>query len=146
MDLDLCALAEAAMGDCEPLLGSAHSEIRFVDGASVHARADRTRVRQIIRNLLTNALKYGGPDIEVECRVNSDCAFIEVRDNGAGVPEEARERIFQPYERAHDPEIQPGSVGLGLAVSTQLAGLMGGELVYRYSDNWSVFRLALPLV
>ena len=84
MDLDLCALVEAAMGDCEPLLGSAHSEIRFVDGASVHARADRTRVRQIIRNLLTNALKYGGPDIEVECRVNSDCAFIEVRDNGAG--------------------------------------------------------------
>ena len=145
IDLDLCSLVETAVADCEPVISPYGAIVQVFQPESVRAWADPTRVRQIIRNLLTNALRYGGPSIEVGCVAGPNgMSFVEVRDNGEGVPEAARERIFRPYERAHSLRGQPGSVGLGLAVSTQLADLMRGELTYRYEDGWSLFRLALP--
>jgi signal transduction histidine kinase len=70
--------------------------------------------------------------------------FVRVRDDGPGVPAGLRERIFDPYESAHDPAGQPGSVGLGLTVSRKLARLMGGDLTYCYEEATSVFELRLP--
>ncbi len=108
------------------------------------AYADPIRLRQIVRNLLTNAHRYGGDRIEVWFTVDRDVVSIEVRDNGPGIPERDREKIFEPYHRAHRFEGQPASVGLGLTVSRQLARLMGGELSYRYLGDQSVFELTLP--
>ena len=105
--------------------------------------ADPIRVRQIIRNLLTNALRYGGPNIEVAMASTPGAVTVEVRDDGPGIPLADRERIFAAYERAHHKAGQPGSVGLGLTVSRTLAELMGGSLTYDYTDR-SVFRLELP--
>lgn len=104
--------------------------------------ADPIRVRQIVRNLITNALRYGGPNIDVVMSSTVGAWVVQVIDDGAGVPEADRERIFEPYERAHDTEGQPGAVGLGLSVSRTLAELMGGSLTYRY-DGSSVFTLEL---
>ena len=144
-DLDLCSLVQNAVADCEPIISPSGAVVRVIDMEGIRAWADQARVRQVIRNLLTNALRYGGPSIEVGCTTGSNgMSLVEVRDNGDGVPEVARERIFKPYERAHSFRGQPGSVGLGLSVSTQLADLMRGELTYTYEDGWSVFRLALP--
>ena len=70
--------------------------------------------------------------------------LIRVRDDGAGIPARDREKIFEPYHRAHRFEGQPASVGLGLTVSRQLARLMGGDLNYTYADGHSVFMLSLP--
>ena len=109
------------------------------------ATADPLRFRQILRNLTTNAIRYGGETIRVESKTNLEGAFIFVWDNGPGVPEESREAIFEPYQRAHDREGFPSSVGLGLTISRQLARLMGGDLSYDYKSNWSVFTLRLPL-
>jgi len=107
--------------------------------------ADPIRVRQILRNLITNALRYGGPTIEVVTSPGPGSLAVEVIDDGAGIPSEDHERIFVAYERAHHVEGQPGSVGLGLTVSRTLAELMGGSLTYRF-DGRSVFRLELPRV
>ena len=105
--------------------------------------ADAGRVRQILRNLLTNLNRYGGPERRILGGENGDRAWIEVRDNGEGVPAEDADRIFEPYATAHAGVT--GSVGLGLAVARQLAELMGGSLRYRRDMDESVFRLELPL-
>ncbi|MEX0864238.1 MAG: HAMP domain-containing sensor histidine kinase [Acidimicrobiia bacterium] len=108
------------------------------------AMADPGRVRQVLRNLLTNATRYGGPRIRVMAGALFDAVWLEVRDNGDGVPRELVSRIFEPYGTAHTGV--NGSVGLGLSVSRQLAELMKGSLTYRRDGTESVFRLELPLV
>jgi nitrogen-specific signal transduction histidine kinase len=102
--------------------------------------ADPKRVRQILRNLLTNAQRYGGPRQRVVAGGLQGHVWIEVRDNGDGIPDEDVNRVFQPYVTTG----AEGSVGLGLAVARQLAELMGGTLVYEHSAGESVFRLQLP--
>jgi signal transduction histidine kinase len=102
--------------------------------------ADPKRVRQILRNLLTNAQRYGGPRQRVVAGGLRGHVWIEVRDNGDGIPDEDVNRVFQPYVTTG----AEGSVGLGLAVARQLAELMGGTLVYEHSAGESVFRLQLP--
>jgi PAS domain S-box-containing protein len=105
--------------------------------------ADPSRLRQILRNLVSNAIRYGGRSIEVEGYVSSGLFILEVRDDGEPIAEADRERIFEPYERAHTTAGKPGSVGLGLSVSRTLAELMRGSLTYRH-DGKSTFRLELP--
>lgn len=106
--------------------------------------ADAHRVRQIIRNLVTNAEKYGGDQIRVSIANGGPTTTLVVADNGEGIPVGARQRVFDPYERAHHETTRPGSVGLGLSVSRQLARLMEGDLTYTYRDGWSRFELELP--
>jgi signal transduction histidine kinase len=107
--------------------------------------ADRVRIAQIVRNLATNAYRYGGTERSVHVRTIGPVAVVEVRDNGTGIPFEQQERIFEPYTRAHDRPGTTASVGLGLAVARQLAELMGGDVEYGREDGESVFRLTLPL-
>ncbi len=108
------------------------------------AFADPVRLRQILRNLLSNAQRYGGSTIDVAVGERDDAVIVLVRDDGPGIPLRDREKIFEPYHRAHRFEGQPASVGLGLTVSRQLARLMGGDLIYSYEDGLSVFELSLP--
>lgn len=115
-----------------------------IKGDNSRASADPARVRQILRNLITNALRYGGDDIEVEVGTDRDAVFLEVRDDGSGLPAEEWERIFEPYYRYQPESSQPGSVGLGLSVARGLAELMEGSLTYRHSDGQSIFTLRLP--
>ncbi len=115
-----------------------------VDGRDVKGRGDPARVRQIVRNLLSNAFRYGGDHVRVVTRAGAT-ASLSVIDDGPGIPEAERERVFEPYERAHSSATQPASVGLGLAVSRRLARAMRGDLVYSYRGSTSVFELTLPL-
>lgn len=111
----------------------------------VVAWADPHRVRQVVRNLLTNATRYGGPDVRVRFGLDGPQAWVEVSDNGEPINQSDRERIFQAYERAHTVGTQPASVGLGLSVSRNLARLMSGDLTYNHVDGRSIFRLTLPV-
>ena len=121
-----------------------HETIRTI-GESPAVWADPTRVRQILRNLLTNAARYGGSQFRIELGVIGDKARLEVCDDGPGIDETDHDRIFEAYHRAHHRRGQPASVGLGLTVSKRLAELMGGDLTYYRKDGWSVFSLSLPL-
>jgi PAS domain S-box-containing protein len=106
---------------------------------------DPTRTRQIVRNLLTNARRYGGPRVELAVSRAGDHATVEVRDNGRPIPEEARERMFQAYGRAHERVGTPDSVGLGLTVSQRLARMMGGDVAYHHDGEWSTFVVTFPI-
>lgn len=113
---------------------------------AVRCLGDPARVRQIVRNLISNAFKYGGPRIEIETEALPEKGALRVSDNGDGVDPDDRDRIFEAYQRA---DAQPGrthSLGLGLHISRTLARRMGGDLTYRYEGGMSTFELTLPLV
>ena len=108
---------------------------------SARAWADPQRVRQVMRNLVVNARRYGGKEIVLVCGIDGGHAFVEVSDNGSGVPMGQLDELFSPYAGTDD---RPDSTGLGLAFSRQLAVMMGGNLTYRREANRTVFRLTLP--
>ncbi len=105
---------------------------------------DPARVRQILRNLVTNALRYGGEQISVRVGGGERTVFVTVEDNGPGVAPEEQEKIFEPYRRAHDAPGVTASMGLGLSISRHLARMMGGDLVYRRQSGSSLFTLSMP--
>lgn len=120
----------------------ASGQIELRGGAM--AFADPLRLRQIVRNLVTNARRYGGDAILIEVEQLADLTTIAVIDDGPGVPEERKDAIFDAYERGHTDTIQPGSVGLGLAVSRQLARMMGGDILYRRHNDTTRFEVTVP--
>jgi len=117
-----------------------------VEGDPAPAWADTLRTRQIVRNLLTNAHRYGGEKVRIEVGSTESNATLAVSDDGPGVRGIDADHIFDPYYRSQSPgEAKPDSVGLGLAVARQLARLMGGDLVYVRRDGWTRFELTLPI-
>lgn len=126
-------------------IDSGRARIVGVPGDSVRCIGDPARVRQIARNLLSNAIKYGGPEIRIDTSVRGDFGVLEVRDNGDGVSDGSRERIFDPYDRGDQQSGSTSSLGLGLHISRGLAHRMGGDLTYRYQNDESLFELKLPL-
>jgi two-component system, sensor histidine kinase len=116
-----------------------------VAGETQTATGDPGRVRQIVRNLLTNAVKYGGDDIRVDLDAQPGLARATVSDDGEGVPHGSEEKIFVSYQRVHSIESHPNSVGIGLSISRELARAMGGDLVYRRDNGRTRFELTLPL-
>jgi signal transduction histidine kinase len=116
-----------------------------ISGENMSAWADPLRVRQIIRNLVTNAVKYGGDQIVVAVREDDESATVVVADNGIGIDATEEKLIFERYYRSAQSPTQPGSVGIGLAVSRQLAEMMGGRLRYVPGGAQHSFELSLPL-
>ncbi len=100
--------------------------------ANITVWADRTRIRQILRNLLENARKYGGDQVLVEGELAAPGLYeVTVSDNGEGIAPEDRDRIFEHFEQLStgDGRLQQG-VGLGLPIARKLAQAMGGDLWY----------------
>ena len=116
------------------------------EGASAPTTGDPARVRQILRNLVSNAMRYGGDQIHVRVAADGETAHVRVEDNGNGVAPEEQERIFEPYSRAHDAPGLTASMGLGLSISRHLARLMGGDLTYCSEPGLSVFTLSMPVL
>ncbi len=112
----------------------------------VSAWCDQKRLRQILRNLLSNAFRHGGNTVRVAYSSEHGNALIEVMDDGPGVIAGAESSIFEPYEHSRGDMGTPASIGLGLTVSRNLARLMGGDVEYLRRDGLSVFRLTLPTV
>lgn len=114
------------------------------DAEAVMAHGDPLRVRQILRNLLTNAGRYGGDIVTVDVGTAGNFAWLAVSDNGKGVPEKDAELIFDSYQRSDNAIQEPKSVGLGLSVSRKLARLMGGDITYSRRDGLTRFEMTLP--
>jgi signal transduction histidine kinase len=108
------------------------------------AYCDGARVRQILRNLIANAVRHGGDRVVVRIDSGEDAVTVAVKDNGLGLPPSEWETIFEAYHRTRDVPGLPPSVGLGLTVSRRLARQMAGDLSYRFADGWSRFELVLP--
>jgi signal transduction histidine kinase len=111
----------------------------------IPARTDPQRVRQILINLLTNAVRHSPVDdvIQVELRSDDSALRFDVVDNGEGIAPEAQAVIFQAFERA-GKETERGT-GLGLALSRKLARLLGGDLrVESTLGKGARFTLQIP--
>ncbi len=110
--------------------------------------ADDERVRQILLNLVTNAIKFTakGGWVELSCDADEQWACLRVRDNGQGIPADKLDTIFDPFTQVGRSFNRPAAgVGLGLAISRDLARGMGGELlVESVLDEGSTFTLRLP--
>lgn len=107
---------------------------------------DPGRFRQIVRNLLTNANRYGGDRIAIEIEEIPSDVLVRVSDSGPGLSPEDAIRVFKPYERAQASRPASESVGIGLTISRQLAELMGGDLCYVRDTDWTTFQLRVPKV
>lgn len=123
-----------------------HGEHRIsVSAESAYAYGDAFRMRQIIRNLLSNARKHGGPDIVVSGVVEGDEYVLTVSDNGPGVDPEIENRIFDRFVHGTGRRLLAGSVGLGLAIAKSLSDRMNVELTYQRVGFETQFRLRIPL-
>jgi len=149
--------AESALHvDQVDLLGVAAEEAArvgaHVEGAgSVFVNGDERLLRRAIRNLLENAQRYGGGEVEIAIAIarastaGGDVVSIEVRDRGPGVPEAMRERIFEPFFRLPGHAEQAGGVGLGLALVKQIAVRHGGGVrCEARAGGGSVFVIEMP--
>jgi len=111
-------------------------------------RADEDRLRQVLLNLLNNALKYtpaGGKIILKAYRKNNQMV-VEVKDSGPGINETDQKRLFQPYQRLSKDRERFSGLGLGLALSRMLIELHGGKIwVNSKKDEGSTFGFSIPL-
>jgi len=126
---------------------SERPRITFTTPAPLRIQGDPERIAQIVANLLDNATRYSAPGspIGVALTVAGNEAQIRVTDQGVGVPEDERERIFAPFYRASRTREIPGT-GLGLHISRRIAEQHHGRLwLESTSESGSVFVLALPM-
>src|SRR5690606_31796054 len=112
--------------------------------------SDRQKVKQIVVNLLSNALKFtheGSIDIRVGWQPAERTATIEVADTGIGIASENHEKIFEDFRQVDDsPSRQYGGTGLGLAICRRLANALGGRITLHSAiGEGSTFTLTIPL-
>ncbi len=105
--------------------------------------ADPGRLRQLLRNLVSNAAKYGNGRVGVKGRLNGASYTVQVVDDGPGVPEDVKDRMFQRFVHRGDQPLIVGSVGLGLSISKVLAEGMGGRIAYRRTEQFTIFEATL---
>jgi len=139
VEVDLREAAERAVQGWE---GSELARLE-IKGNAV-ALGDPHRSIQVLRNLLRNAVAFGGAHITVVIAEGSD-AVVSVSDDGSGIPAGFENKIFQPYYTRKSTVGIPSAMGLGLSVARRLARVMGGDLTYERRDSSSVFTLTLPL-
>jgi PAS domain S-box-containing protein len=117
-------------------------------GSDLRVKGDSERIVQICLNLLSNALKAtaAGGEVIVSCEGSSDSVAIRVKDTGTGIPEERLEAVFSPFTQLGRALNRPNTgVGLGLAISRELARAMGGDVaVSSQVGVGSIFTLTLP--
>lgn len=129
-----------------PQAQAAGNLVSFDCDAPLVGEWDEFRVEQVVANLLTNALRYGGKGpIEVAVRQDGECACVQVRDYGIGISEADQVRIFQQFERVSSRHSVAG-LGLGLFISEQIVSAHGGRIEVKSAPGeGALFSVLLPL-
>jgi len=120
---------------------SVDSKFTIIGEEGILVVADPLRTRQIVRNLLTNAVRYGGSEASIEVEQTGEMVKVSVCDSGEPIDDATLEYIFEPF--VGTPQ-NTQSVGLGLWISRRLSELMGGSIQYRHDGERSEFILTLP--
>ena len=108
-------------------------------------RSDRLQLRQVVRNLLSNARKYGGPTVRVLGRLEAGWYEIRVEDDGRGIPKELHDRLFQRYLHKGDLPLVVGSVGLRVIHRPRPLRGDGWRRWYERRSGWTSFVIRVPL-
>lgn len=143
--VDLAELVRDVVARFADTSAKVRSPIAVTAETDVRGCWDRTRIDQVVTNLIANALKYGrGRPVEVELHMDRD-AVLRVTDHGIGIGEDIQERIFQKFERAVATR-EFGGFGLGLWITRQIVEASGGKIDVRSDrDRGAVFTVRLPL-
>jgi signal transduction histidine kinase len=139
-DIVYDSLLEAKAKDCTLLLKAP---------VAVTLNGDEELIRRAVENVIRNAIRYAPPGtpIDIELRKSGDKAQVCVRDYGPGVPEEALQRIFDPFYRVDsDRNRASGGLGLGLAIARRSVELHKGKLTARNAHPGLLATIELPLV
>ena len=149
--VDLLALAADAVQDARVVDGEREITLSVRSGSAFIVTGDEVRLRQVIGNLVNNALRHtpAGTPVEVIVRSgvlgDAPAAVLEVVDSGPGMPAEQAERVFERFYRA-DPARSRGGTGLGLAIVAGLVEAHGGSVsVDTAPGEGATFRVLLPL-
>jgi signal transduction histidine kinase len=110
----------------------------------LRAYADPVHLRQIIHNLVSNAARHGGDRLAISGKLKGNYVALVFADDGPGVPSETEGLLFKRFVHRGRHAMVAGSVGLGLAVSRELAIRMGGSISYQRVDGWTAFTLLVP--
>jgi PAS domain S-box-containing protein len=142
---DLRELVEDVAGRLAEVAARARSELRLQLGEAVTGTWDRSRLDQVLMNLIGNALKYGaGEPVEVSVGAAADQAEVRIRDHGIGISPADVDRIFGRFERAVPTE-HYGGLGLGLYISSRIVQAHGGAIaVERPPGPGAAFVVRLP--
>ncbi|PSK69623.1 two-component sensor histidine kinase [Streptomyces sp. CS149] len=120
--------------------------VEVPEGGAFEVNGSRGQLSRVIGNLLDNAQRHAEGSVAVSVAADGRGVRVEVRDDGAGVPEDERERIFERFVRLDDARSRDdGGAGLGLAIARDVAARHGGTLtVHRADEGGAAFRLWLP--
>jgi signal transduction histidine kinase len=143
--VELMALLERVVNDLSLQAAAAGANVVLAPHAPVEGHWDEFRIEQVVVNLLTNAMRYGGGGlVEVSVHQEGCHVRIAVRDHGKGIAPDFIDRIFEPYERGAKSG-EPKGLGLGLYISRQLAASHGGQLTVESTPGeGATFSLTLP--
>jgi len=143
--IDVRAIVDAVVADAS--MARPDAKIAVTGARDVRAIGDHLRTRQILANLVSNAVKFSpsGSPVEVDLSQTADAAVVSVRDRGEGIAEEHQEQIFERFARLPEAANVPGS-GLGLYIARTLAEAQQGSLgVDSEPGEGATFRFTLPL-
>ena len=109
--------------------------------------SDPILLQQVLNNLLTNAIKFTSEgSVKLGYRLNGNMLRFYVSDTGSGIPPSQEEAIFEPFHQVGDSTINRGGAGLGLAISSKIAGILHGEIgIESTSSEGSTFYFSLPV-
>ena len=148
--VDLVALLNRAAGNLQHRAASVGASITLQTPHAVHGEVDEFRIEQVMVNLLTNALRYGGgKPVIVTLEATSTSMQIDVQDHGAGISDADKAHLFEQFDRGVSKTAGHGrglGLGLSLYISKQLVEAHGGTLsVKSQLGEGSVFSVVLPL-
>jgi signal transduction histidine kinase len=144
--VDLASIAGEVVREAAGLVGARAVTVRMEGDESVFARADPKRVRQVVTNLVGNAIKFTQAG-EVVVNVGHEGRFarLSVRDTGPGISEQQRALLFQEYKQTKEERARRRGTGLGLAISRRLALMHGGTIqIESELGRGSTFKVLLP--
>lgn len=129
LDVSVFELRALCMTVTEVLSADTDKDLEVAMPAGIMVKADPMRLQQVIRNLVVNAIKYGGDQILIQGMPQGESLQAVVSDNGPGIPDEDRGRIFEHFEQGSIGDTRESSgVGLGLPIARKLIRAMGGDL------------------
>ncbi|PRX09585.1 UNVERIFIED_ORG: histidine kinase/DNA gyrase B/HSP90-like ATPase [Martelella mediterranea] len=137
--------------DLDALVGSICEDHADIDHPVTYLESEKTvyrcrpdSLRRAIRNLIENAVRYGG-EANVFLRMNETTVDIVIADRGPGIPEDMHSKVFSPYFRLETSRNrQTGGIGLGLSIARAIAQQHGGDITFVMTDHGMEAIIALP--
>ena len=143
--VELDRVVQLALGDMEMQIAAAGARIEAASPLPTVLGNEAVLV-QVFENLIGNAIKFVAPEVtphvRIDGRVDADAAWVRIADNGIGIPEDKRERVFDVFERLHGEDQYQGT-GIGLAIVKKGVERLGGTIRVEPAPDGTVFRLCL---